>query len=376
MSTFRSIHVTACPLHDAARKGNIVEIHKLLSKNPKNINKKNSLGKTPVEIAIENGQNDAFIILMISGADIDLAKAAYKKITGIRDDKIVNNTFSQYTSCDLILEQSKTNNGFIPSFFNGNKSIFSSKEYEENQAFIEELNHPSWKIIYFLEDMLNNHDIPIQCDSKLSKYRKARCIQIIESSIKRDPNKPTTLHKSLKGTILDEISDENYEFSCGPISISFAYKLMGYTKDWPQLISSFPYFMMGVYPHEIVSHLNSRKSQSEPKINHIMSHKFEEIIQVVKKEIDNNRPTIALLVQGSATQHYVNLAGYNEEEKTILILDPTGTLKTYPYDWIEKIMYSGIKTDLGIRYLFGSILTIPYMMLKTKFGYYNIFTFS
>ena len=237
------------------------------------------------------------------------------------------------------------------------KSTFSYYDlcYQFNK--IEDFKSPDWKFIHLDSECSKIKKVPIQFNP-LSFFIKK-------------------IKEKNSDVAIEPVNLEEYGISCGPISIAMAYELMGYSKeDWPKFIKSFPYFFGGVFPHRLVSHLDREKQGQEPSLTHVRADDFKVILDTVRKEIDQNRPAIVLLVNGIRSQHYVNILGYDDRNQKVLILDPSGQLQVVTDHWLEQIMYAGVRRDQGIRYFLGSLVMAPYMMMRTHVGYYNAFTFN
>lgn len=58
-------------IHEAARTGDMTKLKEILAKSPERINEKDSLGQTPLHLAMDAGKTEAIKFLVNKGADMN-----------------------------------------------------------------------------------------------------------------------------------------------------------------------------------------------------------------------------------------------------------------------------------------------------------------
>jgi hypothetical protein len=243
----------------------------------------------------------------------------------------------------------------------------------------------------------------LQYASNNSNYNELKKIEGWEKinlgSLKKAINRvplQADLFEQMQTDHSDEVNQKikDYQVSCGPISVSIALnfftesndkwekKERDYSwrkKDWAEFVKSFPYFLSGVLPKDLEGHANKKIEENEIgdiAVNLHFFSNFEKTLKLIMNEIRNGSPVTVLLVPAVFFQHYVNIIGFNDNEKKIAILDPSGKLKIRSYDWLSTIMYAGISKQMGTSFLLESLFIFPLWKLFAEFGSYNILTYS
>lgn len=179
----------------------------------------------------------------------------------------------------------------------------------------------------------------------------------------------TLLSPLIPGLVFDlqeinQLEKENRAFTF--LKHSFAL-LLGVVSISPYILETLDYYQgfgkAGPLPYWLANYAKGKYLKPE---------RFSLAVDKIKENIDNKKPVIILLVLDSFAWHYVNVIGYNNDDKQFIILDTDSDILKIKHDTLQALMNARWYNEHDN----------PYYNIKTQIAtslllnYYNLITFD
>ncbi|MCA9508465.1 MAG: hypothetical protein KC505_08595 [Myxococcales bacterium] len=252
----------------------------------------------------------------------------------------------------------------------GTKKAFDFFEY-----FTPNLNIEDFQLLGESDDWETLPALPIKKIIESEKFPR----QCAEISLDPEINyllRQRNFNKEVDERIKTMNNGNVYKVACGAICLAMAdWTLNEQNTDWQEKVLSYPFFGLGILPHNLVNHFNKMSHETNITIKHLKINNFANFIDITKNELNKNNPITILLPISAIKQHYVNIVAINDREQEIIILDPAGFLSVVDYDWLKEIMCTDISCSSGYAYGACSVFTWPLFKMFISFGPYNAFVY-
>src|SRR5690606_33936981 len=90
---------------------------------------------------------------------------------------------------------------------------------------------------------------------------------------------------------------------------------------------------IGPTPHQLAEYM--QRHDTSRTIYAQFENYFSPILESIKESIDQNLPSIALLIRSTLSMHYVSIIGYNDFSKKIAVMDTTKIIYWITYDELK-----------------------------------------
>ncbi|HXW53750.1 MAG TPA: hypothetical protein VEL47_06570, partial [Myxococcota bacterium] len=134
-------------------------------------------------------------------------------------------------------------------------------------------------------------------------------------------------------------------WGCGPNSGARSLLLLGFENiDFDNFVAACPkswslFADVGPTPRQLAEYLHKRPGPYIVRAQ--FEDYFSDALASIKSSVDNDMPTIVLLIRTTRSMHYVNIIGYNNTEQKIAVMDTDEVIYWLTYDDLKFWMDAG-----------------------------------
>jgi hypothetical protein len=128
----------------------------------------------------------------------------------------------------------------------------------------------------------------------------------------------------------------------------------------------------GAAPEWYAQHIDSILQKQGWSAQHIYEDSFEDMLDIVKMDISQKKPVVALVVFGPFMWHYVTLIGIHKKDKKVMLLDSNGKLASMSFSQLSTLMNIGLLKDDA----YSSLALAKLVGFVSYVGVYNIIRFQ